>query len=53
MNEFIEYKPTQPEDEILAILKSPQSSTSITKFAGPYIGSVILKNEIEDDETTA
>ncbi|CAN5170012.1 hypothetical protein BH09PAT2_BH09PAT2_07110 [soil metagenome] len=31
----------QYDSEVMAILKSPQTSTSVTKFAGPYIGSLI------------
>ena len=32
------------ESDVLAILKNPQQSTSVTKFAGPYITSIVLQN---------
>ena len=52
MNEFRENPQIEPQENIMAILKSPQSSTSVTKFAGPYINSIILEQNspTEDEE---
>lgn len=40
------------ESDVLAILKNPQHSTSVTKFAGPYITSIVLQHneDLNEDE---
>ena len=48
------FEPTQSEEDssAMAILKRPQYSTSVTKFAGPYINSIVFQQneEIEEQE---
>ena len=50
MNESIRPIQSEEESSVMAILKNPQPNTSVTKFAGPYINSIIIRQQGEEQE---
>lgn len=50
MRELLSTSQSEEDSSVLAILNNPQNSTSVTKFAGPSITSIIFQQGCQEEK---